>query len=225
MYDWLIFDVGGTLMGFTSPRPFRQFLQSLYDGREVTANEGRVFWQRWNSIVLETRAEARGKGAKAAELERFWESVIAQAAAQLPSGAAARLKEVFYRGDLQDLFPDVRPTLRALHRRGVPMGIVSNFGEDLEDYLRRWRIRSYFRFVIVSSRVGLAKPDPAIFGLAAQKAGVAPGRCLYVGDDPGDDCQGARAAGMGIVLVDRDGTLSESACPLAPDLRAIEQMI
>jgi len=91
----------------------------------------------------------------------------------------------------------------------VPMGIISNFRAGLERYLKELRIRGYFRFVVCSAVVGLAKPDPAIFRLGAMEAGCPAERILYVGDDPWDDVEGATKAGLGAVLLDRDNWYPE----------------
>jgi putative hydrolase of the HAD superfamily len=50
--------------------------------------------------------------------------------------------------------------------------------------------------LIVTSRdAGTAKPDPRIYNLAAQRAEISIGRCLYVGENP-SEVAGALAAGM-----------------------------
>ena len=59
------------------------------------------------------------------------------------------------------------------------------------------------RCVVDSHVVGVAKPDPAIFGHAAVHfPGIAPDRIAYVGDSVTMDVGGARAAGLHPILVD-----------------------
>ena len=50
---------------------------------------------------------------------------------------------------------------------------------------------------------GVEKPDPRIFLLAMDRAGVEPTRSVYVGDNPALDIEPALAVGMFPVLVDR----------------------
>ncbi len=50
--------------------------------------------------------------------------------------------------------------------------------------------------------MGIDKPDPRIFHLAAERMGVRPADALYVGDIFEIDVEGARAAGMHAVLLD-----------------------
>ena len=66
--------------------------------------------------------------------------------------------------------------------------------------------------MVDSAVVGVAKPDPAIFGIALAALGVpASERVLYVGDSLRYDVTGARAAGLQPVHLDPNGF-----CP-APD--------
>jgi putative hydrolase of the HAD superfamily len=60
--------------------------------------------------------------------------------------------------------------------------------------------------VVTSAEVGAGKPDPRIFERALQVAGVAAGEALHVGDKVDNDVNGAAAAGVRGVLVQRDGT-------------------
>jgi putative hydrolase of the HAD superfamily len=56
--------------------------------------------------------------------------------------------------------------------------------------------------ILDSTIVGIAKPDPRIFDLALDALGVAPDHAIHVGDTPGADVDGARAADVHPVLVD-----------------------
>ncbi len=58
---------------------------------------------------------------------------------------------------------------------------------------------------MASAEIGSAKPDGAIFRAALALAGTAPGRTWHVGDTPEADVEGARAAGLRPILIDRDG--------------------
>ena len=53
---------------------------------------------------------------------------------------------------------------------------------------------------------GARKPDPAIFAAALELAGAPPDEALHVGDTPEEDVDGARAAGIRPLLIDREGT-------------------
>jgi len=100
--------------------------------------------------------------------------------------------------------------LRSLHRRGVPIGVVSNATGQIESLLARAGVCQVgeghgvpVSVVVDSHVVGVAKPDPRIFdhGLAVFP-GCERSRVAYVGDSVTMDVGGARAAGLLPVLLD-----------------------
>ena len=74
-------------------------------------------------------------------------------------------------------------------------------------------LSSAFDFFVVSSLVGMEKPDPAIFEHAIEKSGCSREEILYVGDDPDDDLRGARYVGLTMILVDRHDHWRGIECP------------
>lgn len=106
--------------------------------------------------------------------------------------------------------PETLDALRALAERGVPMGVVSNASGQIEEVLRVSRICQAgdgpcvpMRVVVDSEVVGVAKPDPRIFGFALPHfAEFDPARIAYVGDSVVMDIEGAGAAGLHPVLLD-----------------------
>jgi HAD superfamily hydrolase (TIGR01549 family) len=107
-----------------------------------------------------------------------------------------------------DLFDDVPPVLDDLRQRGLKLGIVSNTGRDVDEFLRHHNLRFD---AALSSRVhGKVKPHPTIFQAVLDRLGVAAERAAMVGDSPEDDLEGARALGMTAFLVDREGLYPEA---------------
>jgi putative hydrolase of the HAD superfamily len=101
------------------------------------------------------------------------------------------------------LFEDVPPVLDRLRDAGLTLGVVSNFEEWLERLLERLGVREHFDVRVISGVEGLEKPDPRIFQLAMERAGVEAGGSVYVGDNPEFDVDPALALGMFPVLIDR----------------------
>ena len=62
-------------------------------------------------------------------------------------------------------------------------------------------MRLYSTSLILSFEVGMAKPDPRIYALAAERLGVNAKDCLYVGDGSDGELSGAERAGMTAVLM------------------------
>jgi putative hydrolase of the HAD superfamily len=102
-----------------------------------------------------------------------------------------------------EVFPDVVPALSDLRGLGCALGVVSNFDGRVGTILDGLELAPWFGSVTLSSRVGVTKPHPAIFREALARHGAAPADALHVGDSYAEDCEGARAAGLRAVLVDR----------------------
>ncbi|MCC6523608.1 MAG: HAD family hydrolase [Polyangiaceae bacterium] len=85
---------------------------------------------------------------------------------------------------------------------GLALGVVSNSEGRLAELFAAVGLGTCFDVVVDSALEGVRKPDPEIFWRACRRLGVAPERCLYVGDIPEVDLLGARAAGIPAVLVD-----------------------
>ena len=102
-------------------------------------------------------------------------------------------------------YPDAAPALAALRDRGLALVCVSNWDVSLGDVLDRCGLGEALDGVVTSAAAGAAKPDPAIFAIALERAGCEPGEALHVGDTPDEDIDGARAAGIPALLIDRNG--------------------
>jgi putative hydrolase of the HAD superfamily len=89
---------------------------------------------------------------------------------------------------------EVRALLARAQER-VPVVLVTNAMDTLEEHLEGLGLAYFADAVVSSARVGLAKPDRRIYELAAELAGVAPERCLFVDDRP-ENVAGATALGM-----------------------------
>lgn len=113
--------------------------------------------------------------------------------------------EYFARADAWDLYPDTLSTLKVLEDRGVELGIVSNFDSRLYEILIGLGIDRFFESVTISSFAGAAKPSLQIFRRALQKHGALPESAVHVGDSLREDAEGAAAAGLRGVLLDRAG--------------------
>ena len=107
-------------------------------------------------------------------------------------------------------FEDVPPVLETLLDAGLELGVVSNFEEWLERLLEELGMRHYFRVRVISGIEGMEKPDPRIFRLAMERAGVRPEESVYVGDNPVFDIGPAADVGMFPVLIDRRGRFPDA---------------
>jgi HAD superfamily hydrolase (TIGR01549 family) len=117
-----------------------------------------------------------------------------------------------------DLFDDVLPVLADLRERGLKLGLVSNTGRDVDEFLAHHSIRID---AALSSRIhGKVKPHPTIFQAVLDRLEVSANQAAMVGDSPEDDLEGARGLGMRAFLVDREGLFPDAEDRL-PDLFAL----
>jgi putative hydrolase of the HAD superfamily len=106
-------------------------------------------------------------------------------------------------GLMDRIFASVGPepamvgAVRAARQAGIRTGLISNsVGTDIYD---RAVLDELFDAIVISGEVGLHKPQPEIFLLAAERIGVAPADCVFV-DDLRENCAGAAAVGMTTIL-------------------------
>lgn len=104
---------------------------------------------------------------------------------------------------------EVEHALHLLKEDGWRLGIISNSEGRIHELLTKVGIRRYFDVLIDSGIVGVAKPDPAIFRLAMERAGVEPKRSLYIGDQPDVDVKAALAVGMNVIHYDPQGVFAD----------------
>lgn len=192
----------------------RQFREEVPELREVDLAQ-RV-----------TRVFARLRGMEAPSREDRWEDA-----------AAARFSDSREVADAVDAYGDafvagmppvplVEPLLARLRQRGLRLAIVSNWplAVTIDRFAERAGWSAHLSAIVVSQRVGVVKPHPAIFAAARAELGdPPPNAILHVGDDWAADVVGALAAGFRVAYVhakpgdsplpasDRDGTV-------APDL-------
>src|SRR3989442_11154763 len=103
---------------------------------------------------------------------------------------------------------------------GLIVGVISNSNGSVQRALEEAGLAAHLQFVIDSSVVGIAKPDPRIFELGVRAAGTTPEHTVYVGDSYFVDVVGARRAGLGAVLFDPGRLWGERDCAIATGLCA-----
>lgn len=103
-----------------------------------------------------------------------------------------------------DPFADAEPALRDLRARGLTLVVVSNWDISLNGVLEGCGLAPLLDATISSAEAGSRKPDPGIFATALELAGCEATEALHVGDTEDEDCEGARAAGIRALLIDRE---------------------
>lgn len=108
--------------------------------------------------------------------------------------------------------------VRRARAAGKRTGLLSNSWGNRDSY-RFEHFDTLFDAVVISGEVGLRKPDPEIYTLAARELGVATTECVFV-DDIAANVRGAVAAGMvGVHHTETATTLDELETLLGLTLR------
>lgn len=114
------------------------------------------------------------------------------------------------------LFDDAVNTLRVLRERGYKTGIITNGSRLLQNRkLDISGLRPLLDVVVVSGDEGVHKPDPELFRRVAARLCLAPEQCVYVGDHPLNDIQGAGEAGMHTVFLNAGDFSPPDGVPVA----------
>lgn len=120
--------------------------------------------------------------------------------------------------------PFLKQTMAALHDMGIRLGVISNIiSTTLVPYaLEQYGISEYMECVVMSSAVGIRKPDPRIFEIAMDEMGAAAAETGYVGDTISRDVLGSRNAHLGLCvrienpsIAHRDAAFQGSDAPQA----------
>jgi putative hydrolase of the HAD superfamily len=210
------FDIGYTLLYMQREVTYKQALKEF--GHEVALNDierefhltDKLFMREYPGIFLQPRKVfmpsylgimnyRMGLSLDVCELDACWEEIKQNTDPYwLP-------------------FEGVKEVLQKLKRRSIGTGIISNWDWTARDILTAAGLIEFFDHIIISCEVDCDKPDPRIFEIALQQAGVAARDCIYIGDNYYDDAVGSREVGMPALIINRFGSLGVEEledCPL-----------
>lgn len=212
----LAFDADDTLWNFT--RVMWESLAAAVDAfDERCPDHAGLLHDR---MLLEVRdrlaaeAEATGERISLAEVRRrsFAVALAELGVADPGGGVASAMADAYFaqRHGFVQLYPEVVAVLDELRPR-YAIGLVTNGNTDPE----RSGLPGRFDFRLAADHVGLRKPDPRLFLMAAAAAGCHPTELVSVGDQPDKDVAAPQSVGARGVWINRHGL----PCPpgLEPD--------
>lgn len=120
------------------------------------------------------------------ETEDFFRTIEQMTGVQRPE-----LEEVFYRNKPdEELFAWIRA-----HKKEYKIGILSNIQNGrLEEMFSKEQLAVFDAYAL-SGEMGVSKPDPRAYNIAATRLGLAPEECVFV-DDQQNYVEAARDVGM-----------------------------
>jgi putative hydrolase of the HAD superfamily len=201
----VFFDAGGTLLHTAEPVgvTYAHFTER-YGWRADAEKTEKGFRSAWNQRRIE------GMGSDAVLGRDGWRKIVefSLQTAGMPAGFPVEdyfheVYEHFARPDAWRAFPEAEGVLLDLKKRGLKMGVLSNWDSRLRKVLQGFDWSEYFDLILISEELGSEKPDSAIFRMAEKQGALRPGECALIGDDPISDRGGAEQAGWKWALVDR----------------------
>ena len=113
----------------------------------------------------------------------------------------------FYSPILDDyrIFEDAKEVLREIKGIGLKLGLVTN-NHSTDFHLRllqKFNLDKFFDAIVVSSEIGIRKPHKGIFLHCLKMLGVNNESSIFIGDNPTQDIQGAKNAGIRSIWIKR----------------------
>ena len=121
--------------------------------------------------------------------------------------------------------PNTLPALKDLKESGYRLGVISNWDKRARSILDKHGLTGFFDTIVISSEVGIEKPEEDIFTIALKEAGISAEESLYVGDNFYDDAVGSRKVCMEVVILNRfenKGIEEISDCPILKDISQLK---
>lgn len=202
----IFFDVGNTLRIVVKDQAFIQQAEADLMALVGTAESHDAFFEKLEANWQTYRKLSKKTLLDYSEGELWTQFMLPDYDANHIFANAARLTRLWRDHDGRRVArPDAVSTIRELFRRGYTLGIIANTVTETEipDWMAADGVAGCFKTTILSSKVRLRKPDPAIYHLACQCIGIPEANCAYVGDNVKRDVEGTYAAGFGaMILID-----------------------
>lgn len=107
-----------------------------------------------------------------------------------------QIRQDYIRNFITNPRPDASEVISRLKSLGYKTGLISNCSPDTPPVWQETPIAQLIDVAIFSSSVGLMKPDPRIYQIAAEQLEVNPSECLYIADGVSNELAGAAEVGM-----------------------------
>lgn len=221
----VLFDAGNTLF-YEKPSRFEIYTSAAHDlGLQKSHDEVKAAMHRAHELTPPCDGES------ARYTERWFHVYVPTvyrllgARDEALSGFLESLLERYRKTVSLQLFPETAEVLDLLKSRGIAMAVVSNWSPRLLIHLQNLKLTDRFDAILVSAIEGIEKPAPALFLRACERLRVDPAEALHVGDHAVNDIEGARAAGIRGLLIERDGGRPRDGITTIKSLRDILQFV
>jgi len=127
-----------------------------------------------------------------------WRQIVASVLTDVidPDACFHALFDHFSKPEAWRCDPSASSILRDFARKGLMLGLASNYDSRLRSVLAGKPDLAAIQIVCISSEIGWRKPSPKFFEAVSHSAGIPPENIVFVGDDFENDVEGALRAGM-----------------------------
>jgi putative hydrolase of the HAD superfamily len=210
----VFFDLGGTFLR-VEPSVGEVYARTAgrhgcdVSPRTVEAN----FQSAWKRSV--ERARARDFRCSDAILQREWLEIVrdslgAGVPAELLPAIFEELYAHFASGKAWTLAPGALESVAHLRRRGLQIGVLSNWDSRVSAMLDDLTLARTFDLFVISHEVGFEKPHERIFREALTRSRTLPSEALHIGDSLRADILPARLLGLGTLWIAPDSLRDQS---------------
>ena len=193
-FDAVIFDLYGTLVdNIDAPGPYQDaYKRAIVEMARVLGAPADQFVQSWSAC---NGLRMTGAHPSAEQHIEYVCSVLGMQPDPEQVTAAHGVRMDLFRSIVAPR-PDCVATLKELLSMGHSIGLITDCSWETALLWPEMPLHHYFDTTTFSCAVGMRKPDPRIYAITCVRLGLAPERCLYVGDGGSDELAGAERMGM-----------------------------
>ena len=198
----ITFDFGGTLVhGSLDKDNYKKaliayFIKLGFSGGKERLNEAK-------KAMLERLRKAQDKNIEL-RFEDLYQGLLFDLELHPTHERLDYILQLYYSFFRINFVPGVKKMLINLGGK-YKLAIISNITSNISRLvLKKYDIRQYFDYVVLSRDLGIRKPDPEIFNFTLQNIGVKNYETIHVGDSLEQDIQGAKNVGIKTVWIKGD---------------------